>query len=71
LIETGPGQNADCQAVLASVSGAIKQSGKKVGDAPTAEQSASSPAPIVDTRKRSGPPAPIVDVPAKKAPANS
>ena len=71
LIETGPGQNADCQAVLASVSGAIKQSGKKVGDAPTAEQSAASPAPIVDTRKRSGPPAPIVDVPAKKAPANS
>ncbi len=71
LIETGPGQNADCQAVLASVSGAIKQSGKKVGDAPTAEESASSPAPIVDTRKRSGPPAPIVDVPAKKEPANS
>ena len=71
LIETGPGQNADCQAVLAPVSGAVKQSGKKVSDAPTAEESASSPAPIVDTRKRSGPPAPIVDVPPKKEPANS
>lgn len=71
LIETGPGQNADCQAVLASVSGAVKQSGKKVSDAPTAEESTSSPAPIVDTRKRSGPPAPIVDVPAKKEPASS
>lgn len=71
LIETGPGQNADCQAVLTSVSGAVKQSGKKVSDAPTAEESTSSPAPIVDTRKRSGPPAPIVDVPAKKEPASS
>ncbi|MEO8186220.1 MAG: AsmA family protein [Burkholderiaceae bacterium] len=66
LIETGPGQNADCQAVLATVSGAVKQSGKKVGDAPTAEEKASSPAPIVDMqKKRTGPPAPIVDVPAK------
>ena len=67
LIETGPGQNADCQAVLATVSGAVKQSGKKVADAPTAEEQASSPAPIVDMRKkRTEPPAPIVDVQAKK-----
>ena len=66
LIETGPGQNADCQAALASVSGAVKQSGKKVSDAPTGDEKASSPAPIIDMRKRSGPPAPIVDVPAKQ-----
>ena len=66
LIETGPGQNADCQAVLAPVSGAVKQSGKKVADAPTADEKGSSPAPIVDMTKRSGPPAPIVDVPPKK-----
>lgn len=66
LIETGPGQNADCQAVLAPVSGAVKQSGKTVSDAPTALEGASSPAPIVDMNKRSEPPAPIVDVPAKK-----
>ena len=66
LIETGPGQNADCQAVLASVSGAVKQSGKKVSDAPTALENASSPAPIVDMNKRPGAPAPIVNVPAKK-----
>ena len=66
LIETGPGQNADCQAVLAPVSGAVKQSGKKVADAPTADEKGSSPAPIVDMKKRSGPPAPIVNVPAKK-----
>ena len=66
LIETGPGQNADCQTVLASVSSAVKQSGKKVTDAPTAQEKSSSPAPIVDLQKRSGPPAPIINVPAKK-----
>jgi uncharacterized protein involved in outer membrane biogenesis len=67
LVETAPGQNADCQSVLGSVSGAVKQSGKKVGDAPTAEGKASSPAPIIDMqKKRTEPPAPIVDVPAKK-----
>ena len=66
LIETGPGQNADCQTVLASVSSAVKQSGKKVTDAPTAQEKSSSPAPIVDLQKRSGPPAPVINVPAKK-----
>jgi hypothetical protein len=66
LIETGPGQNADCQAVLAPFAGALKQSGKKVADAPTADEKGSSPAPIVDRRKRSGPPAPIIDTAAKK-----
>jgi uncharacterized protein involved in outer membrane biogenesis len=66
LIETGPGQNADCQAVLAPVSGAIKQSGKKITDAPGADEKGSSPAPIIDMKKRSGSPAPIVDIPAKK-----
>ncbi len=66
LIETAPGQNADCQSALAAVSGAVKQSGKKVSDSPAAEEAASTPAPIVDMRKRSGPPAPIVDVPAQK-----
>lgn len=68
LVETGPGQNADCQSVLGSVSGAVKQSGKKVGDAPTAEEKASSPAPIVDVqKKRAGPPAPIVDMQKERA----
>jgi len=66
LIETGPGQNADCQAVLAPFAGAVKQSGKKVADAPTADEKGSSQAPIVDMTKRSGPPAPIVDMAAKK-----
>ena len=67
LIETGPGQNADCQTALATVSGAVKQSGKKVGDAPSAEEKVSSPAPIVDMqKKRTEPPAPIVDVQARK-----
>lgn len=66
LIETGPGQNADCQAVLAPVSGAVKQSGKKITDAPTADEKVSAPAPIVDMTKRPGPPAPIVDATAKK-----
>ena len=41
LIETGPGQNADCRAVLAPVSSAVKQSGKKVDDAPTADEKGS------------------------------
>ena len=67
LIETGPGENADCQAALAPVSGAVKQSGKKVTDAPTPEEKASSPAPIVDVdKKRTGPPAPIVDMQKKR-----
>lgn len=65
LIETGPGQNADCQAALATVSGAVKQSGKKVTDAPPPDER-KSPAPIVDMNKRNEPPAPIVDMPAKK-----
>ena len=68
LIETGPGQNADCQAVLATVTGAVKQSGNKVGDAPTAEQKSTSPAPIVDLqKKRTEPPAPIVDMQQKRS----
>ena len=66
LIETGPGQNADCQAALATVSGAVKQSGKKVADAPTATEARSTPAPIVDVQKRNELPAPIVDMRAKK-----
>ncbi|MEP6608550.1 MAG: AsmA family protein [Burkholderiaceae bacterium] len=65
LIETGPGQNADCQAVLAPVSGAVKQSGRKMTDAPAASDERTAPAPITDLRKRPGAPAPIVDVPAK------
>lgn len=64
LFESGPGQDADCKAVLAPVSGAVKQSGKQVADAPSTERAA--PAPIVDTRKRSDP-APIVDVPTKRS----
>ncbi len=63
LIETGPGQNADCQSALASVSGAVKLSGKKVGDAAAVQEERVNPAPIVDMqKKRTEPPAPIVDV---------
>ncbi|MGH6611948.1 MAG: AsmA family protein, partial [Burkholderiaceae bacterium] len=63
LIETGPGQSANCQEVLSNVSGAVRQSGKKVTDAPAREE----PAPIVNVpTKRDGPPAPIVNVPPKK-----
>ena len=67
LVETGPGQDADCRAVLSSVSGAVKQSGKKVTDAPSSVQTArDQPAPVVDVpTKREGPPAPIVNAPAK------
>ncbi|MBC8119021.1 MAG: AsmA family protein [Burkholderiaceae bacterium] len=68
LIETGPGQNADCQAALQSVSGAVRQSGKKVSDAATASGESSTPAPIVDTRKRTGPPAPIIDTQKRAGP---
>ena len=64
LFESGPGQDADCKAVLAPVSGAVKQSGKQVADAPSTERE--TPAPIVDTRKRSDP-APIVDLPTKRS----
>lgn len=70
LIETGPGQDADCQAVLSEVSGAVRQSGKKVSDAPVSPAPAEreTPAPIVDVpAKRAGPPAPIVDAPAKRS----
>jgi hypothetical protein len=68
LVETGPGQSADCQALLTSVSGAVKQSGKKPSDAPEPEVTKrEQPAPIVDApTKRNEPPAPIVDVPPKK-----
>lgn len=50
LIETGPGQNADCKAVLSEVSGAVRQSGKKISDAPadSAPQQRETPAPIVN-----------------------
>ena len=65
LLETGPGEDANCRQVLAEIPGAIKQSGKSVEDAPLQQRSTS--APIVDVpAKRDGPPAPIVDARAKK-----
>lgn len=36
LIETGPGENADCRDVLAPVRGALRQSGRSMKDAPPA-----------------------------------
>ena len=68
LVETGPGQSADCQGLLANVTGAVKQSGKKPSDAPEPEVTKrEQPAPIVEVpTKRDGPQAPIVDVPPKK-----
>lgn len=69
LIETGPGQDADCREVLSNVSGAVKQSGKKVSDAPAGAEPSErdTPAPIVEVPpKRDGRPAPIVNVLPKK-----
>jgi hypothetical protein len=72
LFETGPGEDANCRTVLQPVSGAVRQSGKSVLDAPTAGEGGArdSRAPIVDvpTAKASErqPAAPIVDVPDRK-----
>jgi uncharacterized protein involved in outer membrane biogenesis len=71
LIETGPGEDTDCRAVLEPVRGAIRQSGKSVKEAPVAGEKVSRPdgqAPIVDAPPGKGssnaerqPEAPIVD----------
>jgi len=55
LIETGPGDDVDCRAVLAPVRGAIRQAGPWSADA----------SPRIRKRRDHGTSAPIVDVPAK------
>lgn len=74
LVETGPGDDANCRAVLEPVRGAVQQSGKSVSDAPVGKGSArESKAPIVDVKPGKGanavdrqPQAPIVDVPPSR-----
>jgi AsmA family protein len=78
LIETGPGEDTNCRAVLAPVKGAVEQSGKSVDDAPAAGEPArdrDAPAPIVNvppggkgaSAGERQQPAPIQDVaPGKK-----
>jgi uncharacterized protein involved in outer membrane biogenesis len=67
LIETGPGEDADCREVLAPVRSAIRQAGSSIGDAPGPRMKGerSSPAPIVDVPPRGAQPAPIIDVAPK------
>ena len=75
MIETGPGEDVHCRRVLQSVGGAVRQSGKKISDAPpdaSADVTRDKPAPIVDARKKDliegrEQPAPIVDVAPKKS----
>ena len=74
LVETGPGEDTNCRAVLAPVKGAVQQSGKSVQDAPAGGEKGrgarDSSAPIIDVpsgqaaERQSA--APIVDVPARK-----
>lgn len=75
LIETGPGEDTNCRAVLEPVKGAVRQSGKSVDDAPKKDATVGrdGQAPIVDVppgKANAGaqrqPQAPIVEVPAKK-----
>lgn len=74
LVETGPGEDTNCRAVLEPVKGAVEQSGKSTKDAPAAGEKGArdTPAPIVNVppgkaaARAAQPPAPIVDVPAKK-----
>ncbi|HEY6600160.1 MAG TPA: AsmA family protein, partial [Pseudomonadales bacterium] len=67
LIETGPGEDADCREVLAPVRSAIRQSGQSISDAPgpRPKGARSSPATIVDVPPRSARAAPIIDVAPK------
>lgn len=72
LVETGPGEDTNCRAVLEPVKGAVQQSGKSVQEAPTNGEKGgrSSNAPIVNVPPGKAPDrqpaAPIVDVPAGK-----
>jgi uncharacterized protein involved in outer membrane biogenesis len=75
LVETGPGEDTNCRAVLEPVKGAVRQSGKSEKEAPAAgaKREGDRSAPIVnvppgnstlgvDRQSR----APIVEVPAKQ-----
>lgn len=74
LVETGPGEDTNCRAVLEPVAGAVKQSGKSVEQAPGGgERERAARAPIVDVPPADGTlgaerrgQAPIVDVPPRK-----
>lgn len=66
LIETGPGEDADCREVLAPVRSAIRQAGPWSADSsprPKRQRDRTAPAPIVDMPVKSEQPAaPIVEV---------
>jgi uncharacterized protein involved in outer membrane biogenesis len=75
LVETGPGEDTNCRAVLEPVKGAVRQSGKSEKEAPAPREKGGgdSSAPIVNVppgnstlgvERQSK--APIVDVPAKQ-----
>lgn len=73
LVETGPGEDTNCRAVLEPVKGAVQQSGKSMKDAPAAgergERGAGAPIVNVPPGKAAAErqsQAPIIDVPAKK-----
>ena len=72
LVETGPGEDTNCRAILEPVKGAVRQSGKSEKDAPKGgeKDERQDSAPIVDVRPGDGtmgaerrPSAPIVEVP--------
>ena len=72
LIETGPGDDANCRAVLQPVKGAVQQSGKSIKDAPAAGENGGrdASAPIVNVPPGAAPAdrqpaAPIVELPAR------
>jgi hypothetical protein len=71
LVETGPGEAANCRAGLEPVKGAVQHSGKSVEQAPTkGERRTRDPtAPIVNVPPEMAaddrPTAPIVDVPTR------
>ena len=58
LVETGPGEDTDCRAVLEPVRSAVQQSGKSVKDAPAAGEK---------EKGRGEASAPIVNIPAGNA----
>jgi AsmA protein len=74
LVETGPGEDANCRAVLEPVKGAVRQSGKSEKDAPAKGEKPAKGADESSAAARSGStvglerekPAPIVEVDPKK-----
>ena len=72
LIETGPGEDADCREQLAPVRGALRQAGSSNADSsprPKRQRNQRASAPIVDVPVNSGQrAAPIVEIAPREAP---